>query len=172
MNACAGTRRNWKILTPAAPRRAGNTKIAAALSRSEARLRLINDTVPHADRLRLTGPQIYRYVNKGYAEWFSLAESGIVGRAVADVVGSEVYAQVAGNLQRALAGERITYEYRMPRAGQTAYAHSTLVPDRRDGQTLGAFVFAHDITEQKRMQAALLQAQKMEAIGNDRGAGA
>ena len=145
---------------------AENTKIAAALSRSEARLRLINDTVPmliaYVDRA-----QIYRYVNKGYAEWFSLAESGIVGRAVADVVGSEVYAQVAGNLQRALAGERITYEYRMPRAGQTAYAHSTLVPEiGSDGQTLGAFVFAHDITEQKRMQAALLQAQKMEAIGS------
>ncbi len=93
--------------------------------------------------------------------------AGIVGRAVADVVGSEVYEQVAGNLQRALAGERITYEYRMPRAGQTAYAHSTLVPEiGSDGQTLGAFVFAHDITEQKRMQAALLQAQKMEAIGS------
>ena len=34
-----------------------------------------------------------------------------------------------------------------------------------DGETLGFFVFSHDITEQKRMQTALIQAQKMEAIG-------
>jgi nitrogen-specific signal transduction histidine kinase/CheY-like chemotaxis protein len=33
------------------------------------------------------------------------------------------------------------------------------------GENLGFFVFSHDITEQKRMQAALVQAQKMEAIG-------
>jgi signal transduction histidine kinase len=54
----------------------------------------------------------------------------------------------------------------MVRNGQTLFARSTLVPETLpEGDTLGFFVFSYDITEQKRMQAALIQAQKMEAIG-------
>lgn len=143
-----------------------NSEIAAALSRSEGRLRLINDTMPMLIAYVDHG-QIYRYVNKGYAQWFGLPEHGIIGRAVADVVGGDIHMQVSSALRRALAGERISYEYRMQRGEQTHYAHSTLVPEIAvDGQILGIFVFSHDITEQKRMQAALLQAQKMEAIGS------
>lgn len=140
-------------------------RIAAALGRSEARLRLINDTVPiligYVDR-----QQIYQYANKGYADWYCLPAGSVIGRSVLEVVGPEVYVQVGEHVRRALSGEQISYEYRMLRHGQTVFAHSTLVPEiGADGDTLGFFVFSHDITEQKRMQSALLQAQKMEAIG-------
>ena len=140
-------------------------RIAAALGRSEARLRLINDTIPiligYVDR-----NETYQYTNKGYSDWYCLPEGSVTGRTVPEVVGPEVYAQVAGSVRRALSGERVSYEYRMLRHGQTVFAHSTLVPEiGGDGQTLGFFVFSYDITEQKRMQAALLQAQKLEAVG-------
>ena len=142
-----------------------NERIAAALRRSEARLRLINDTIPiligYVDK-----DEVYRYANKGYSDWYGHPEGGVTDRGVLDVIGPEVYGQVKDSVKRALSGQQVTYEYQMQRQGQTVHAQSTLVPEiSAEGETLGFFVFSHDITEQKRMQAALLQAQKMEAIG-------
>jgi PAS domain S-box-containing protein len=142
-----------------------NERIAAALGRSEARLRLINDTIPiligYVDQ-----NEVYQYANKGYSDWYGHPEGGVTGRAVLDVIGPAVYGQVRDSVRRALSGQQVTYEYQMQRQGQTVFAQSTLVPETTaDGNTLGFFVFSHEITEQKRMQAALVQAQKMEAIG-------
>jgi PAS domain S-box-containing protein len=142
-----------------------NERIAAALRRSEERLRLINDTIPiligYVDQ-----NEVYQYANKGYSDWYGHPEGGVTGRAVLDVIGPQVYSQVRDPLRRALAGQQVTYEYQMERQGQAVFARSTLVPEvTADGKNLGFFVFSHEITEQKRMQAALVQAQKMEAIG-------
>ncbi len=144
---------------------AENSRIAAALRRSEERLRLINDTVPiligYVDK-----DEVYQYANKGYSDWYGHPEGAVTGRAVLDVIGPHVYGQVRDSVRKALSGQHVTYEYQIERQGQTVFARSTLVPEiTRDGETLGFFVFSHDITEQKRMQAALVQAQKMEAIG-------
>ena len=142
-----------------------NQRIAAALGRSEARLRLINDTIPiligYVDK-----HEVYRYANKGYSDWYGHPEGAVTGRAVLDVIGPHVYGQVRDSVKKALSGQQVTYEYQMDRLGQTVFARSTLVPETTaEGETLGFFVFSHDISEQKRMQAALVQAQKMEAIG-------
>ena len=142
-----------------------NAHIAAALRRSEERLRLINDTIPiligYVDQ-----NEIYRYANEGYSDWFDIPDKSVTGRSVPDVVGAEVYAQVRDSVGKALCGQQVTYEYQTQRNGQTVFARSTLVPETLpEGQTLGFFVFSYEITEQKRMQAALIQAQKMEAIG-------
>jgi PAS domain S-box-containing protein len=144
---------------------AENSRIAAALRRSEERLRLINDTIPiligYVDK-----DEVYQYANKGYADWYGHPEGGVTGRAVREITGEQVYAQVRDPVRKALGGQQVSYEYQMERLGQTVFAHSTLVPEiSAEGETLGFFVFSHEITEQKRMQAALVQAQKMEAIG-------
>jgi len=144
---------------------AENSRIAAALRRSEERLRLINDTIPiligYVDK-----DEVYQYANKGYADWYGHPEGGVTGRAVREITGEQVYAQVRDPVRKALGGQQVSYEYQMERLGQTVFAHSTLVPEiSAEGEKLGFFVFSHEITEQKRMQAALVQAQKMEAIG-------
>lgn len=144
---------------------AENSRIAAALRRSEERLRLINDTIPiligYVDK-----NEVYQYANKSYADWYGHPDGGVTGRSVREVIGEQVYAQVREPLRKALSGQQVSYEYQMERRGQTVFAHSTLVPEiSAEGEKLGFFVFSHDITEQKRMQAALVQAQKMEAIG-------
>ena len=52
-----------------------NERIAAALGRSEARLRLINDTIPiligYVDQ-----NEVYQYANKGYSDWYGHPEGG------------------------------------------------------------------------------------------------
>ena len=144
---------------------AENSRIAAALRRNEERLRLINDTIPiligYVDQ-----NEIYQYANKGYSDWFGVPEGSVTGNAIPDVIGREVYAQIRDPVRKALSGQQVTYEYQMTRNGQTVFARSALVPEiTPEGETLGFFVFSHEITEEKRMQAALVQAQKMEAIG-------
>ena len=142
-----------------------NSRIAAALRRSEERLRLINDTIPiligYVDH-----NEVYQYANKGYSDWYGHPEGSVTGRGVRDVIGDHVYGQVRENVRKALSGQQVTYEYQMQRQGQNVFARSTLVPETLpEGDTLGFFVFSHETTEQKRMEAALVQAQKMEAIG-------
>ena len=142
-----------------------NIRITAALRRNEERLRLINDTIPiligYVDK-----NEVYQYTNKGYSDWYGHPEGSVTGRPVRDVIGDHVYAQVREPVRKALAGQQVSYEYQMLRQGQVVFARSTLVPEiTAEGETLGFFVFSHEITEQKRMQAALVQAQKMEAIG-------
>jgi signal transduction histidine kinase len=50
--------------------------------------------------------------------------------------------------------------------GQSLVARTTLIPEiRPDGTVAGCFELTFDITEQLRAQAMLVQAQKMEALG-------
>lgn len=142
-----------------------NTRIAAALGRSEARLRLINDSMPFLIGYVDEGEK-FQYANKGYSDWFDVSLNEVMGSRVRDIIGAEAYGQVQGFIQQALAGTQCTYEYHMERRGKTVFARSTLVPERApDQKILGFFSFSQDITEQKTMQAALMQAQKMESLG-------
>ena len=144
---------------------AEKSRIAEALRRSEARLRLINDTIPtliaYVDK-----HQVYQYANRGYAEWFGIPEGQVMGRTIPDLISYHVFDQIQDRVEAALAGHMVTYEYSMERQGKTVHARSTLVPEiGAAGDCLGFFVFSYDITEEKRMQAALVQAQKMEVVG-------
>lgn len=169
-----------------------NTQIALALQRNEARIRLINDTIPiqigYVDK-----NEMYQYANKGYSDWFGNPPGYANGKSIPEVIGEEVYEQVKDKVKQALNGYQVSYEYRFKNKNKTEnsaennndnsennensetneindsdfhFAHSTLVPEfDSNGEVLGFFVFSYDITEQKRLQSALIQAQKMEAIG-------
>ncbi|MCE1172743.1 MAG: ATP-binding protein [Azovibrio sp.] len=142
-----------------------NRSITAALFRCEERLRLITDTIP-AQISYFDKNQIYRYANKGYSSWFGLPEAEVVGAPIVRVIGEKGYNSVKHYIARALSGETITHEYTMRQKGKLVNARSTMVPEMGpDGVPVGCFVFSFDITETRRMQAALAQAQKMEAIG-------
>ncbi|AQR63869.1 hybrid sensor histidine kinase/response regulator [Aquaspirillum sp. LM1] len=143
-----------------------NAEITSALKRSEARLRLITDTIP-AHIAYFDHQWTYQYANRGYARWFGWQPDDVVGQPIETIIGAQVFATVKEHVKVALSGQQVTYEYSMDlRDGRTVYARSTLVPEiDASGATLGCFVHSFDISEQRRTQAALVQAQKMEAIG-------
>lgn len=141
-------------------------QIADALRRSEARLRLIIDSIPaliaYVDR-----NEVYQFANKGYAEWFGLGKEEIVGKTITEVFGEQLHAQITTHLNIAKRGKRVSYEYsrKLPDR-RTVHARSVVVPEvDGSGTVQGFFVLSIDITEQKAHQAALIQAQKMEAVG-------
>ncbi|HRP22801.1 PAS domain-containing protein [Thauera sp.] len=136
------------------------------LSHSELRLRQITDTIP-AHVGYFDHDWVFRYGNKRYAQWFGTTSEAMKDRPILDVIGPHVFAQVEDKVRRALAGEQVSYEYSMPGpGGEILFTRSTLVPDfGPDGEVIGCYVHAVDVTEQRRTQTALAQAQKMEAIG-------
>ncbi|TVT50804.1 MAG: PAS domain S-box protein [Denitromonas halophila] len=140
--------------------------IAQALGRSEARLLMIIDSIP-ALIAYVDVNRKYQFANKGYAEWFGLTKENIVGRSIEAVFGEEAYAGITDYLDTATRGERVSYEYaRKVDKGRTVYARSVVVPEfDSDKKVVGFFVLSIDITEQRASEAALVQAQKMEAVG-------
>lgn len=143
-----------------------NQRITTALRRSEENLRLITDTVP-ALIAYFDHQEIYRYVNKGYAEWFGSVKEEVLGRSIREVTGDEVYTDISRHVHQALQGHSVSYEYAMRHfGGGVVYARSELVPERdAQGQVAGCFVLSVNITDLKNAQAALVHAQKMEAVG-------
>lgn len=144
-----------------------NLEISHALRRSEARMRIITDSIPaliaYIDRdLR------YSFVNRGYANWFGLSKEAVMGATLEAVLGTQLAVELRGYILAALAGEPQTYEYELRRPGHPiAYARSNLVPDRDEqGQVAGAFVFATDISSERMGRQALLHAARLEAAGH------
>ncbi|AKU13975.1 PAS/PAC sensor hybrid histidine kinase [Azoarcus sp. CIB] len=141
-------------------------EIAGALRHSEEKLKTIIDSIPaliaYVDR-----NEVYQFANRGYAEWFGLNKEEIVGRTIESVFGPELYPLVRQRLAVVDRGERVSYEYSRKLAnGRTVHARSVIVPEMSaQGEVQGYFVLSSDITEQKASQAALIQAQKMEAVG-------
>ncbi|MGV1016775.1 MAG: PAS-domain containing protein [Fluviibacter phosphoraccumulans] len=136
-----------------------------ALRRSESQMRLITDTIP-ALIAYFDSSQTYRYANLGYCNWFNKTADEVIGNSIHNIIGIRAQDSVKHHIARALSGEQVTYEYAMIRNGEKVYARSILVPEIDGaGLIVGCFVLSFDISEQKRMQAALVQAQKMEAIG-------
>lgn len=136
------------------------------LRRSEAQMRLITDSIPaliaYFDRGR-----VYRYINRGYHDWFGLDTANPGAVSAKAYLGPNTYAGIRPNVARALAGEAVTFEYETTIVGERrVIARTTLIPEIAvDGSVAGCFELTFDITEQRRAQEMLVQAQKMEALG-------
>ena len=139
---------------------------ARAQRRSEAQLRLITDAVPaliaYVDR-----DFRYRFANRRYAERFGLTKDSIIGQSVREVLGHSVHQSIRPYLEAAGEGREVTYEYVIDVPDrEKRHMRSTVVPELNEQREVaGYFVLSFDVTDQKRADAALVQAQKMEAVG-------
>ncbi|MGH2584430.1 MAG: sensor histidine kinase, partial [Dehalococcoidia bacterium] len=127
-----------------------------ALQRArEQQLRLITDAMPVLISYIDTDRR-YRFVNTAHEEWFGFSRREIVGRRVEEVLGEAGYAAITAFIERALAGENVTYETEVPYpGGRTRVTSGTLVPHIVDGEVLGCFGLISDLTERKRAEDAL-----------------
>ncbi|WP_208986047.1 PAS-domain containing protein [Labrenzia sp. OB1] len=137
-----------------------------ALRQSEDWLRLVTDNIPALIAYLAPGP-VFRFANRRYADWFGQSVASIAGRPAPEVVGKELFKILEPHINRAFEGNAVSYEYERERPdGSSAYMRSTLIPDMtQDGRTLGIFVLSLDATDQKQAEAALVQSQRMDAVG-------
>ncbi|MGH2342898.1 PAS-domain containing protein [Segnochrobactraceae bacterium EtOH-i3] len=138
---------------------------SSALAKSEQRLRLITDNVPAAIAY-LDDAMMVTYANRRYVGLFPRHQGAVIGKRLPDLVPGPVFATMAHDMALALTGQSRTFELTLPRrAGPPLMTRNVLVPEIADGTVRGMFVLSLDVTEEKRAEEALRQAQKMSAVG-------
>lgn len=143
-------------------------EVEEALCRRAQEFRALADNVPalfsYVDRDRR-----YRFVNQRYEELFSRPDEELVGLTVRDLLGPDGYTRVEPYLDRALSGERVSFEYELAMPGTgVRYLSAQYVPDRdAQGQVAGLFLLLSDVTALKTSEALL---REREAQLRDLGA--
>ncbi|MGI4741438.1 MAG: PAS domain-containing protein [Janthinobacterium lividum] len=110
--------------------------------------------------------QRYQFNNQAYEGWFHQSPAALRGRRMREVVGEAAYAASAPYVARALAGERVDFEVRMPyRDDLVKHIQASFVPDVQQGQVAGFYSLISDITEQVATRAELeRQQQQLHAL--------
>ncbi|MBV9361951.1 MAG: diguanylate cyclase, partial [Betaproteobacteria bacterium] len=128
----------------------------SALRESEERLRLIANNVPalisYVDR-----DQRYRFSNRTYDEWVGIRHESMQGRTVAEVFGDEAYSRMRPEIERCLAGAEVQFELATGEKGpERRTLQVACVPHLdADGEVLGFYLLANDVTQLKRAQEDL-----------------
>ena len=110
---------------------------------------------------------IYRAVNSGFAGFANRSVHQIIGAGDGDLFADGGRELLSDAVRRVMGSDRaIQQEVELNRNGRTTWFHVVLVPVADpDGHVTGVLRTARDITEIKRVETQLLQAQKMESLG-------
>lgn len=127
-----------------------------ALIRSENNIRIYTDNVPaliaYFDR-----DCHYLFTNRAYETVMEIDRLQAIGRQADAVMPAPMWRERAPWMQRALAGERVSWELSLrDREGGTRYMLATYTPHTNErGQVLGFFALYQDITERRLAEMAL-----------------
>lgn len=97
----------------------------------------------------------FAFANKAYEEQFGYSGKQIIGKKVEEITGPEVFQRSLPNLRKAMGGEEVRYESRLPATKSRAerFLEVQSIPDKSsDGSIKGIVVFGHDVTERKRIE--------------------
>jgi len=136
----------------------------AALRDRESELRLIMDATPALTAYLDTNFRYLR-VNKTYENWFCMSRDHILGQKVPDIIGESAWAIVGPNLELALSGERISFDYQIPYGtSRPRWVHGNYIPDKdANGIIKGIVIHVIDIEDRKQAE---LEREKFVSLVN------
>jgi PAS domain S-box-containing protein len=106
------------------------------------------------------------YCNKQTAEWWRRPVEQIVGRQLTDLVDADYYTRLRPRITAVMAGNAQSFTESSEISGRRVDWQVHCIPEcSNDGRVRGFFSLMHDLSEIKRLEARLVQAQKMEAVG-------
>lgn len=118
-------------------------------------LSLISNNIP-AVITYVDADHRYRFVNETITDWFGIKTDDAIGKHVSEIMGEEAYRAILPEIERAFAGEKLTFERMVPyMIGGPRYVRVSYTPDVRDGKVVGYFGLILDISEQYRAEKAL-----------------
>lgn len=117
-----------------------------ALWAAEKQLRTITDAVPALIGY-VDSDGVYRLNNRSYETWFGYRREEMTGQPISRVLGPAAWEKVRPRLERALAGEEVQYEDRLPYAGGgSRWVQVAYTPDRdAEGRVRGVVILVTDI---------------------------
>lgn len=132
----------------------------AELSKQESLLRLVTDAVPVLisfvdSNLRL------QFANHAHKDWFGRSPEELHSKHLAEIWGKGAYLKLVDYCERALAGNRVTFETLLSlKDGTQKCVRATYVPERAsNGSVLGFVTLVEDLSAIKSVESALRESQ-------------
>jgi len=132
-----------------------------ALREEERRMRLVTDAAPAL--ISFVDAELrFRFVNRGYTEWFGRTREDFQGRHMREVLGEEAFTRVRPHAEAALAGETVEFEAEVAhRDGGRRFVNAHHVPQvGEDGAIGGFYALVHDVTASRRAEEDLREADR------------
>ena len=121
------------------------------LADAQLRLQAIADSIPALVSM-IDADQRFIFNNRAYADWTGRPLSTFMGKRLSEVYPPEIYDVIRPHLERALAGETVTFEVQ----GEGRTYHVTYVPAKGPrGDVTAVYGLANDVSEARRMQEEL-----------------
>ena len=137
-----------------------------ALQRNEATLRAVAEALPAMVTV-VDGDERCVFANSAFERWHDAPREAIVGRSLQQVLGDAEYAPCRPWIERVQAGEAVSFDAELPRAGvaHRCHLHISFTPLRlADGTTEGFIAIANDTTEQRTEEARLREMARVDPL--------
>ncbi len=121
---------------------------------SEERLRTITDNVPVLIAY-LDADRRYAFANAVHASWLGVRPAQVIGLTVEEAFGPAFHAPQAKALEQAWIGNASQCEHEIVRKNHTRIAHSTFLPQMRDGRVVGVYILTTDATASRMHERSL-----------------
>jgi PAS domain S-box-containing protein len=130
------------------------------LSKREREFRMLADNVP-AYFLYMDKDLRIRFANKRHEELFDINTEQTVGMHMKDLIGNETFECFESYLETALSGREVSFEVNLPHfPGGPRWTEGNIIPDVINGETVGLFALANDITDRKRAEEKLKDSEE------------
>ena len=97
-----------------------------------------------------------RFANRAYERWFGVDPDGLIGLAIVDLLGPELYALNEPHIKAALRGEVQVFERVVPGPGGVRrHSMATYIPDVFDGRVVGFVAHVTEVTPLKQTEELL-----------------
>jgi diguanylate cyclase (GGDEF)-like protein/PAS domain S-box-containing protein len=139
--------------------------VEQALQLSERRLRTVADTLP-LKIAYVDAQQRFVFANEAFRHAYANEGDDITGAHVRDLLGESLYARRQPYLERALVGERVTFEDEEGEGDDYQCVEITFIPEtaEKDASVIGVHAMVQDVTSKKREERRLIQLARVDHL--------